>query len=378
MKQKAEQAILIKGGTLYSPESGEYKQGDLLIENGMIKRAEEEILAESGTRVIEATGLIVSPGWMDAHTHVYSEEDTIGISADSMAKSGVTFTADAGTAGPYNFEDMRMRVMRSSCIQVKAYLHIAKWGISQSHGELQDLDNIDVNACQEMCRRYPEDILGFKARIDPRVCADGEQALKVLRGLGDTCGKPVVVHASRSPLPLGRILAYLNKGDIFAHSYAGMLPGLLEPDGTLKDEAKKARARGVIFDLSHGSGNFSFDVARRAMEQGFDVDMISTDLHRKSCGRVVDLASTMTKLLHLGMPLSDVINKVTLAPAALLPVEGRPSRLTAGNKADLTLFRLEQGKFELTDSEGNVEWTSQRIVSVCTVYGEGIFFKDSM
>lgn len=57
------------------------------------------------------------------------------------------------------------------------------------------------------------------------------------------------------------VLSYLERNDVFAHSYAALSPGILDAEGKLKECVKEARQRGVWFDLSHGSANFSFDVA---------------------------------------------------------------------------------------------------------------------
>lgn len=378
MNRKMGRSYLIKNGSILSIETGELIRKDILIERGLILAVEEELWPEPGTEVINAKDMLITPGWLDAHAHVYQGSGTIGVATDSMAEGGVTFVADAGTAGACNFEDLRERFMGRSLIRVKAYLNIAKWGISTSHGELQNLDNIDFTACEEMCGRYPDEIVGLKARIDPRVCSDGEVTLKSLRELGDRCKKPVVVHASRSGLPMAEILSYLKANDIFAHSYANQLPGLLSTDGTVKQEVQDARNRGVIFDLSHGSSNFSFEVARKAIEQDFVVDMISTDLHRGSNARVIDMASTMTKMLHLGLSLPEVIKRVTLFPARILAVGECAGPLVPGSPADLTVFRLTDGRFLMSDSDGSSEWVSRKIESVYTFLGDRMFFHNSV
>lgn len=365
-----ERALLIKGGSVISLATGRAEQKDILIEHGTVSAVENKLEIKDSGKIIDASGMYITPGWVDAHAHVYESGSTIGVCADSMASSGVTWVADAGTSGACNFKDMKERVIRGSRINVKAYLHISKWGISKECGELRDFENIDKEACVDTCLKYKEDIIGLKVRIDPRVCSDEERAMKILRELGDKTGLPVVVHASRSSLSLDDVLSYLKKGDIYAHSYADKTPRILDRDGCIKQSAIDARKRGVIFDLSHGNGNFSFEVAEKALEQGFAVDMISTDLHVNSRSNVVDLASTMSKMMCLGLDLTNILQRVTLFPAKILGLKEKGLEIIPGRKADLTGFYIENGMFDLTDSDGEMRTAKQRFVNRFTVLGD--------
>ncbi len=74
-----------------------------------------------------------------------------------------------------------------------------------------------------------------------------------------------------------------------------------------------------MFDVGHGCSSFAWDIYRPAIEQGFDIDTISTDLHRLSVdGPVFDLPTTMSKFLHAGHSLSAVVAAVTSRPAEVL------------------------------------------------------------
>ena len=67
------------------------------------------------------------------------------------------------------------------------------------------------------------------------------------------------------------------------------------------------------------SGSFGWSLAEACVKEGFWPDLISTDLHTESMeGPAYDLPTVMTKLLHLGMPLNDVIAAVTSSPAAAI------------------------------------------------------------
>jgi len=115
--------------------------------------------------------------------------------------------------------------------------------------------------------------------------------------------------------------------------------GILGPDGRIAREARAARRRGVLFDVGHGCGSFSWASARRALEDDFAPDTISTDIHRYSIDYpVVDLPTTMAKLRHLGMSEAEVLASVTSRAAAALRRDDIGS-LAPGARADITILR---------------------------------------
>lgn len=358
---------LIKNGKVFQNDFSICKKQDILVKNGMIAAMAPMISETEGVPVINANGLMLSGGWVDSHVHVFDHDESIGVSADAMLKNGVTAVIDAGTAGANTFDQLYQQVISTSQMKIKAYLHIGKGGISCLGGELLDMAAIDMQACIDTCKRYPNEIIGLKVRIDPRVCVNEELALQKLRSLGDITGKRIVVHASRSSLPLERILSYFKTDDIFAHSYAEKLPGLLDENGIVKSAAWEAKRRGVIFDLSHGNSNFSFSIAEKALAQNFFVDTISTDIHSGSIARVGDMAAIMTKLHCLGMSLADILRRVTRVPAEIMELTDYSPELTIGSAADLTAFCLETGDYQLVDCEGNKRNSQVRFKTVFTI-----------
>ena len=68
-------------------------------------------------------GLIVSPGLIDLHTHVYWGGTSLGIDADEFARaSGVTTAIDTGSAGPGNFMGFRRHVIEPSAVRILAHI----------------------------------------------------------------------------------------------------------------------------------------------------------------------------------------------------------------------------------------------------------------
>jgi dihydroorotase len=185
----------------------------------------------------------------------------------------------------------------------------------------------------------------------------------------DQLGSPLMIHHAASKIPTTTVLKALRKGDMYTHLYHPHPDHAFADDGMPIDELLEARARGVIFDVGHGVGAFVWRVAEPACEKfGFWPDTISTDLHHFNLrGPVIDLPTTMSKFLYLGMPVQDIVRASTMAPAIAMRVDDRLGSIHVGKQADITLMRLERGSFPLFDVEGVVRNSPQRLfaVSVC-------------
>jgi dihydroorotase len=119
----------------------------------------------------------------------------------------------------------------------------------------------------------------------------------------------------------------------------------------------------VLFDVGHGAGSFGYRVARAALAQGFPPDTVSSDLHAHNvAGPVYDQATTLSKLLHCGMSLADVVRAATAAPAAAIRRSGEVGSLAPGAAADLTGFELRPGEWALPDGTGETEMVETLIV----------------
>src|SRR6476646_9492185 len=161
--------------------------------------------------------------------------------------------------------------------------------ISSLVGELEDIRWASVEQCVDVAEANRDTIAGVKLRAgyqmvgpDPRAAVD--LALEAAGALG----LPLMVHVIDMGMPLPELLAKLRPGDVVTHCFHGN-------DGSL-------------FDVGHGVGSFMWRVARAALAQGFPPDTISSDIHAHNhAGPVHDLPRTLSKLLHLGMPLSEVI-----------------------------------------------------------------------
>lgn len=366
---------LIRGGRVIDPLHGVDAPLDVAIQGERIAAVGPGLPPEGARQVLDATGLLVTPGLIDLHVHVHWGVSHYGIDADqSCLARGVTTAVEAGSAGAYTYPSLKRWIMDASQTEIYALLNISYLGmIGDQVGELEDPRFID-EALAEQVARAPE-ILGLKARMDRVGRLPATEPLSRALAVAERLGKPLMVHigsARRMGVPLAAVLAQLRPGDVVTHCYHGKDGNILGEDGRVRPAVWDARQRGVLLDVAHGAGSFAWGTARRALEQGLFPDTISSDLHTYSLrSPVVDLPTTLTKFLHLGMPLPDVIRAATAAPAAWMgmadrdgPCCGPIGHLGAGAAADVTLLRLEEGQFDLYDSDGAIETASQRLAPV--------------
>ena len=208
---------------------------------------------------------------------------------------------------------------------------------------------------------YPDVLLGVKVRIGTMWGDNGLAVLDRAVEAAQGCKLRGMVHISKNA-PTPEILNRLRPRDILTHCSQGRGDGLLA-GGRVIPEACAARERGVVFDVGHGCGSFSWETARRAFEHFFYPDTISTDLHRYSIERwCIDMPTTMSKFLHLGMPLADLILKTTWRPACAIGRAREIGTIRPGAHADVFVFSIQQGEFPLHDTHGKVIMASRRIV----------------
>ena len=306
--------------------------------------------------VIDAAGLLVTPGLVDVHTHLFPGVSHYGIEPDPHCLGrGVTTAVDAGSSGAQTFPGLRRYVIERSRTRVLAFLNIAVQGmISRLVGELEDIRWASPEQAIACARENQDLIVGIKVRLGYQMVGnDPAPALRLAREAADALGLPLMVHVIDMRPALGWLLPYLGPGDVVTHCFHGNEGGILGADGRVLPAAITARERGVLFDVGHGEGSFAYHVARSALAQGFPPDTISSDLHAHNvAGPVFDQAVTLSKLLHLGMHLEDVIRAATATPAAAVRQEARIGALAVGRDADVSVFELREGAWPLPDAAG--------------------------
>ena len=317
-------------------------------------------------QVIDAAGLLVTPGLVDVHTHLFPGVSHYGVEPDAHCLGrGVTTAVDAGSSGAQTFPGLRRYVIERSRTRILAFLNIAVQGmISRLVGELEDIRWASPEQAIARARENPGLIVGIKVRLGHQMVGnDPAPALRLAREAADALGLPLMVHVIDMRPALAWLLPYLGPGDLVTHCFHGNEGGILDPGGRVLPAAVAARERGVLFDVGHGEGSFAYRVARSALAQGFPPDTISSDLHAHNvAGPVFDQAVTLSKLLHLGMPLEGVIRAATSTPAAAVRRETRIGALAAGREADVSVFELREGSWPLPDAAGATEVVERLLV----------------
>ena len=351
--------LLVKGGTLIDPGRGYRREkADIFIEDGLIKEIAPEIAAE-GCDVLDAAGLFVAPGLIDIHIHTRGETRKVeegSPDADELGcRRGVTTVVEAGSVAPLDIEELAEQAAKEQTRHLALLGCHTIRGFAPHHREL-DLDSIRVEYFRAAKESHPELVKGLKCLCSGSL-AGAQSAALVRRAveIGNELDLPVMVHIGRFPPDPNEIVELLRPGDIVTHSYHGKEVSPYLPDGTPKEAFQRARERGVLIDVGHGKESFSWPVYQRAAAKGFVPDTISTDLYNANMnGPVWSLPVVMSKLMALGMTLEDAVEKSTSAPAAALrlPLLGR---LEPGCLGDLTVFRLEEGSWELPDSYGEMQ-----------------------
>ena len=307
---------------------------------------------------VDGKGAFVSPGWVDLHVHVWHGGTDISLRpSDCGAARGVTTMVDAGSAGEANFHGFREYVIEPARERIKAFLNLGSIGLVACNrvSELLDIKDIDLDRILECYAENSEHIVGIKVRASHVITGSwGVTPVKLGKKIAKILKLPMMVHVGEPPALYEEVLEALGPGDVVTHCFNGKAGSSLMEDEDLFTLAERCAARGVRLDIGHGGASFSFKVAEAAIKRGLMPFSISTDLHNRCMNFPVwDLATTMSKLLSVGMPFDAIIEAVTHAPASVIKL-AMTDRLTIGERADFTIFELVDGDLEATDSNGDV------------------------
>ena len=376
--------LLIKGATLIDPAQEIHAIRDVAFSKGLVAAIDEDISSTQAEHSLDASGRIIAPGMIDLHVHVFEGVSFLGIPPDPTCLArGVTTVVDAGSAGADTFEGFRKYVIEVSETRILAQLNISSQGmLSRAVGELDEIKWASVPRALQMIERHRDIILGVKVRLTRNSVVGESAGLRPLyhaREAADAAGLPIMVHPQNAWCSsLDDILAVMRDGDILTHSYHGANHGILDQENKIRPSVHEARERGIIFDVGHGAGSFSWRVCETALAQGFPPATISSDLHTGNLhGPVYDLATTVSKFLHLGLSLDDALAKVTAAPAQVIGMSGRIGTLAVGAWGDAVVLDLEEARgghrFALADSQGEVRLARQRLVPRTVIKGGKVY-----
>jgi dihydroorotase len=357
---------VLRNGHVIDASQSLHREMDVAIQDGRIAAVGTEL----GPGLVERDlrGKYVCPGLIDLHGHWW-EGSSWGIDPDICLNHGVTTAVDAGTTGFINFPVFRRTQVNLATVRVLAFINISGIGIPTTlAGELEDIRYARPLETGRVLEANRDLCLGVKLREGTMTGRHGKEALDKALEAANSSRLPLMVHITKGA-DTRHILPRLRPGDIVTHCFQGRGDGILDTSHHgLLPEVVAARKDGVLFDVGHGAGAFSWDVARKAFEHFFYPDTISTDLHRFSIARwAFDMPSVMSKFLHMGMPLEDVILKSTWAPAKAIGRDHQLGTLRPGAAADIFVFELEEGSFPLEDTHLRTESASRRIKPFLTI-----------
>ncbi|HEX4259932.1 MAG TPA: amidohydrolase/deacetylase family metallohydrolase [Acetobacteraceae bacterium] len=366
--------LVLRGGRVIDPAQGREGVADVAFEAGRVAAVGDSLGRAREER--DVSGMIVTPGLIDLHTHVYCGGASLGVDPDAYAKPcGITTVVDAGTAGAGNIAGFRRHVIERAEVRILPFLHISFPGIFAFSKylmvpESDDLRLLDAVACRDAAREHADLIVGIKVRLGRAGSGgSGMAPFDLALEVAEECGLPVMAHLDFPPPHRSELLPRLRPGDILTHCYRPFPNAPVRPDGSVHVEVSAARTRGVIFDIGHGGGSFGFATAIAMLRAGAAPDVISSDVHALSIqGPAFDLLHTMSKFLDLGVAVGEIVRMATINAARAIRREDRGT-LAPGLLGDATVLAIEEGDFTFRDVLGETRQGTQRFACRGAVLG---------
>lgn len=363
--------LVIKNGTVIDPAQGVHAKKDIAVAGGKIAAIEDYVSDADTHDVIEAEGNLVTPGLVDLHVHVWWGVAHLAVEADpACVYRGVTTAIDAGSSGANTIAGFHRYVMDTAATRVLAFLHISGMGqLDNDIGELEEIRWARVEKAVEAAKLHSDRIVGIKVRLTDNIVGPNDLvALDRAIEAGEELDKPVMIHVGGSVNQFEQFMEKLRPGDIVTHSFTGRPHGILDNNNKVVDAAWDAIKRGVIFDVGHGAGSFSFPVAEACLEQGLGPGTVSSDVHRYNIrGPVFDLMTTLSKYVHLGYSIDDALALGTMKPAAAVNLPDHIGTLKVGADADIAVIQHREGPVTFTDADGNERSGNQLMLPVETL-----------
>ena len=351
--------LLLTNGRVLDPSQNIDTITDIAFKDGKVIKIGNSLDTNKAKDIRDISGKLVTPGLIDLHTHIYWGGTSIGVDpTDYARRCGTTTMIDAGTAGAGNFAGFKAHIIEPSEPRILAYLNISFAGIyafsdTVMVGESEDLRLLHPRACLNVVNLYKDDLVGIKVRVGAKASGSmGHAPLDIALEVAEEAGLPVMCHLDWPPPNTKDVVSRLRPGDVLTHCFRPFPGSPARTDGKIKEEILEARERGVIFDIGHGVGSFGFSTAETMLQSGFLPDAISSDVHSLSIkGPAYDQLVTLSKFLHLGMDLKDIIAASTTGPARAIR---RPDLVTLspGCIEDATIVEIENTKTDYIDSLG--------------------------
>ncbi|BAZ52058.1 hypothetical protein NIES4103_47170 [Nostoc sp. NIES-4103] len=380
--------LVLKNGWVVDPSQSLNGRFDVAVNNGKIVKIAQHLSGYEAKHTVAAEGYLICPGFIDLHTHVYEWVTTFGLSADDVGiNAGVTTVVDQGSSSPFTFAGFKSNVVKKAKTDVRCFLlvnHAADQTIGNTVSGLENPQKVDIHPLIQLAEENPKIVRGFKVHAESgSISRWGMGVLELARQLGDRTNLPLYVHTgelfpvveAHRPLPdkvVKDVLSYMKAGDLLGHCYSCQPDGVMGTRTTVPEWLFAAIERGILLDLGHGL-KFSFDIARRMMEQKVLPHTISSDVHgdfksvHNDSNLNYSLCGAVSKLMALGLDLVEAIATVTINPARVLKAEAEIGTLQVGSVADITILKLVEGDWLFFDSLGQQLLAKQKLVPVLVV-----------
>ena len=371
--------LLLTGGTVLNPATKLNQKLDVGVTGDRITAMQANLPRDSAKNTLDVTGCYITPGLIDFHVHSYWGVNPYGCKLDSLClATGVTTTMDAGSSGPVNFLGFRKLVYEQSKTRMLGFIALAQHGVLNTPGELLNLGFADSEGAAETVGNNRDIGVGIKLRLHKKsIGENSREALRLALKAGEATRTPIMVHVGDTAIGMDEIAETLRPGDIITHCYTPQRPSIIDNAGKVLPEVRRAKERGVIFDVGHAGGHFDFTLVERAMGDGVLPDIISSDLHSRLAqpgfGVVGDLPTTMTKFLQLGLSLEQIIANCTVNAARAVGWHDRIASLEVGREADMAVLQLIDEPTKLRDSVGGERLHQQRIAARWTIRAGEVF-----
>ncbi len=366
--------LLLKGGHVIDPKNNIDRVMDVAIADKKIAKVENDIPSAAAKKVIDVTGLYVTPGLIDMHAHHFPNISSYRVGdpfPDGFTlRCGITTTVDAGSSGWKSFPEFKKQTIDVSKTRVLAWLNIVGEGFLGREPYEQNTGDMDPRLTALAVKEYKPYIIGIKVAH-----YTGNDFIPVDRAVeaGKQADVPVMVDFGEHSPPLSieeLFMKHFRPGDIFTHCFANgpkSRETIVDENGKVKPFVFEARKKGIIFDVGHGGGAFSFSQAIPAIEQKFLPNSISTDWNKNSTnGAMKDLLNVMSKFLAMGVDLQTVIRLTTMNPAKQIKRE-ELGNLTVGSCADVAVFNLRKGNFGFEDVKKTKIMGTQKLEAELTI-----------
>ncbi len=364
--------LVVCGGRVIDPASGIDGSYQVAVKNGLVAAVAKTLPPHQTKDSVDARGSIVTPGIIDMHVHNFQWVTGHALNADDMGvHSGVSTAVSMGDTGSLTLRGYKHYVASTSKTHLLCVPCVMGAGFMNPTPDPHFFhpDTVDVEANLKLAREEPDIVRGFKAHGDEGcISRFGTKVLELARKICDQSGLPLYLHTGllvsvvkeTSPGPkkvIDVILPWLRPGDVLAHPFAHYPDGLLSGRDEVPPQLREVLASGVLLDLGRGH-HLSIDIARRMMPKGIMPDIISSDVHG-TFGRFNDattldysLFGTLSLFMALGVPLEELVPRVTVAPAKWLRMEDRIGTLTPGTWADISVFDSIPGRWVFRDRLG--------------------------